>query len=54
MALAQACKTLDNMSKLGKLVEVLDQTIFAERTGIAQLFDAEFLRIRVVITTDLS
>lgn len=51
---AQACKTLDRMSKLRPLVEILKWTDGGEQACVARLVNAEFVHVLLVITAALS
>lgn len=42
------------MSNLRVFVEKMNQIICSERVTVAELFDAELIRVRSIITADLS
>lgn len=49
----RACKTLVKMSELWKFVEELNQTVGGERARVAELVNAELVRVRSVVTVAL-
>lgn len=50
----QARKKLENTFKLRALFEGANRIFLAERARVAELFDAELVRVRLVITLALS
>lgn len=54
MAEAQACETLDKISKLQMLLKGLNRTVGGKRARFAKIFNEELIRLRSAITVALS